>query len=399
MIPNDHDRIRELYLEASELNSDKERREYLARRCGADLSLIARVEAMLKMEPEAGDFFKPFEAGAPDTESANGPEPTVAEEAGSVIGRYKLLERIGEGGFGVVYMAEQIEPVRRRVALKIIKLGMDTREVIARFSAERQALALMDHPNVARVLDAGATASGRPYFVMELVRGLPITQYCDRNRLSTRERIELFAQVCHAAQHAHSKGIIHRDLKPSNVLVTCQDGHAIPKVIDFGIAKAVQTPLTDQTLFTRFGQMVGTPVYMSPEHLDGVDIDTRSDVYSLGVILYELLTGRQPFDLGNLKKAGHLEIIRVIREEDPPRPSTKLTTLGAELAAVATCRNVSPRHLGELLRGDLDWITMKALRKNRAERYSTPLALAEDLQRHLENRVVLAGPPRLGYRA
>jgi WD40 repeat protein len=397
-----HDRVRELFLEASEIDSAGERDAFLTGACGANTALRAQVEEMLGAVTEAGDFFQPFEgkeAPPPRTAEISPERVPIREGPGSLIGRYKLLEQIGEGGFGAVYMAEQVEPVRRKVALKIIKLGMDTREVIARFDAERQALALMDHPNVARVLDAGATASGRPFFVMELVRGLPITEYCDRHCLDTTRRIELFIQVCHAAQHAHSKGIIHRDLKPSNILIASQDGVPIPKVIDFGIAKAMQTPLTDKTLFTRFGQMVGTPVYMSPEHLDGVDVDTRSDIYSLGVILYELLTGKQPFDLRELREAGHSEMLRVIREEDPPVPSTRLTTLGRELPEIAQHRNIHPKRLGELVRGDLDWITMKALRKNRAHRYATPMALAEDLQRHLHHQPVTAGPVGAGYRA
>ncbi len=394
----EHNRIREIYLQACELEPGEPRRVFLSQVCGADSALRQKLDQMLELAPAASAFFAALEEGGEQTVLL-GLEATGGEGPGSVIGHYKLLEEIGHGGFGAVYMAEQMEPVHRRVALKIIKLGMDTREVIARFEAERQALALMDHPGVARVLDAGATSSGRPYFVMDLVRGLPVTEFCDRNRLSTRERIELFIGICHAVQHAHSKGIIHRDLKPSNILVTMQDGRPLPKIIDFGIAKAVQKPLTDKTLFTRFGQMIGTPVYMSPEHLGGADIDTRSDVYSLGVILYELLTGKQPFDLQQLRKAGHREMIRVIEEEDPPPPSTRLTRLGDELAVVAQHRHANPRRLGELIRGDLDWITMKALQKNRAHRYGTPLALGEDLQRHLEHQPVSAGPPHLGYRS
>ncbi|HTL54330.1 MAG TPA: protein kinase, partial [Candidatus Limnocylindrales bacterium] len=393
---------REIWRQACVIASRKERDAFLSSACGVNPRLRSRVETMLKAEPDGGG---PHEAvtntGGPDSKTTMivAASTGVPEGPGTVIGRYKLLERIGEGGFGAVYMAQQIEPINRRVALKIIKQGMDTEEVVARFDAERQALALMDHPNVARVLDGGATPSGRPYFVMELVTGLPITDFCDRNRLTTRERIDLFLAVCHAIQHAHSKGIVHRDLKPSNILVTMQEGLAVPKVIDFGLAKAMQTPLTDKTLFTRFGHMVGTPIYMSPEQLGGADVDTRSDVYSLGVILYELLTGKQPFDWQQLCAAGEREMWRVIEEEDPPPPSTRLTRLGQELAAVAQHRNVSPRRLSELVRGDLDWITMKALQKNRSHRYATPLALAEDLQRHLDHQPVSAGPPRFGYRA
>jgi WD40 repeat protein/serine/threonine protein kinase len=396
-----HDRLREIYLEACDIPPGTQRSAYLAEACAGDTALREHVEAMLKLAPQAGDFFKPFESqhDPRTTRVVLPPCKVLAEGPGTMIGRYKLLEQIGEGGFGVVYMAEQVEPVYRRVALKIIKLGMDTHEVIARFDAERQALALMDHPSVATVLDAGATDSGRPYFVMELVRGMPITEYCDTHRLSTRERIDLFIGVCRAVQHAHSKGIIHRDLKPSNILVIAQDGHPVPKIIDFGIAKAIQQPLTQKTLFTRFGQMIGTPVYMSPEHAIGEDVDTRSDVYSLGVVLYELLTGKQPFDIQKLREVGHMEMLRVIKEVEPVRPSTRLTRLGQELAKVAELRHSNARRLSELVRGDLDWITMKALQKDRTRRYDTPVAIAEDLQRHLNDQPVTAGPPSPAYRA
>jgi len=331
-------------------------------------------------------------------------EPTVAsplrEAAGSRIGPYKLLQQIGVGGFGVVFMAEQEKPVVRRVALKIIKLGMDTRAVVARFEAERQALAMMDHPNIARVLDAGATETGRPYFVMELVRGDPITEYCDTNNLSTKDRLELFTQVCHAVQHAHQKGIIHRDIKPSNVLVTVADGKPIPKVIDFGIAKATSTKLTEKTLFTEHRALIGTPAYMSPEQaeMSGVDIDTRSDVYSLGVLLYELLTGTTPFDPQQLRSAAYGEIQRIIREVEPPKPSTRLSTLKETLAKVASHRHTEPSKLSALLRGDLDWIVMKAMEKDRTRRYETANGLAMDVMRHLAGEAVLAVPPSPGYR-
>ena len=397
---SEEQRAGEIFRQARVIALQSERDAFLSSACGSNRNLRGRVEALLRSRTDTPGSDRP----APKTEinpveSLPNRAVAVHEGPGTVIGRYKLLELIGEGGFGMVYMAQQVEPVSRRVALKIIKQGMDTREVIARFDAERQALALMDHPSVARVLDGGATPSGRPFFVMELVSGLPITDFCDRNRLTTYERLQLFMAVCHAIQHAHSKGIVHRDLKPSNVLVTMQDGQALPKVIDFGLAKAMQTPLTQKTVFTRFGHMVGTPLYMSPEQLGGADVDTRSDVYSLGVVLYELLTGKPPFDLQQLRQAGEKEMWRVIEEEDPPPPSTRLTRLGPELAAVAQHRNVSSRRLGELIRGDLDWITMKALQKNRSQRYATPLALAEDLQRHLDHQPVSAGPPRLGYRA
>src|SRR6476660_1593765 len=323
----------------------------------------------------------------------------VTEKPGDRIGHYKLLQKIGEGGCGLVYMAQQEEPVRRQVALKIIKLGMDTRNVIARFEAERQALALMDHSNIARVFDAGATGSGRPYFVMELVRGIPITAYCDQNNLPVHERLELFVQVCHAVQHAHQKGIIHRDLKPSNVLVTLNDGRAEPKVIDFGVAKATGQQLTEKTLFTAFAQMVGTPLYMSPEQAEmtSIDIDTRSDIYSLGVLLYELLTGTTPFDQQRMRGAAFDEIRRIIREEEPPKPSTRISTLGESRTATAAHRQVDSHRLGRLIEGDLDWIVMKALEKNRTRRYDTAGNFAADVLRHLSDQPVEACPPSTTY--
>jgi serine/threonine protein kinase/tetratricopeptide (TPR) repeat protein len=325
----------------------------------------------------------------------------VEAEAGDRIGRYKVLEKIGEGGCGVVYMAEQEEPVRRRVALKVIKPGMDTREVIARFEAERQALALMEHPHIAKVFDGGATDAGRPYFVMELVRGLRITEYCDHKNLSTRQRLDLFMQVCQAVQHAHQKGVIHRDLKPSNILVTVNDGMAVPKVIDFGIAKATGQRLTDKTLFTKFQQLIGTPAYMSPEQAEmtSVDIDTRSDIYSLGVVLYELLTGRTPFDSKELLRAGMEAMLRTIREREPVRPSARLITLAAsEQTTVAQQRQTDTPKLVNLLRGDLDSIVMKCLEKDRGRRYETANGLAADVHRHLTNEPILARPPNNLYR-
>ncbi|UCE59736.1 MAG: serine/threonine protein kinase [Phycisphaerales bacterium] len=316
------------------------------------------------------------------------------------IGPYKLMELIGEGGFASVYMAQQQEPVRRRVALKIIKLGMDTRQVVARFEAERQALAMMEHSNIAKVFDGGATETGRPYFVMELVRGVPITEYCDENRLTTRERLELFSQVCRAVQHAHLKGVIHRDIKPSNVLVTFHDGVPIPKIIDFGIAKAMDEPLTDKTLFTGFRQFVGTPEYVSPEQteISGGDIDTRSDIYSLGVLLYELLTGTTPFSSKTFRNATYAEMLRTIREEPPITPSRRLSTLSADVQAVASARRTELRTLSKLVRGDLDWIVIKALEKDRARRYETAAALAADIKHHLAAEPLLAGPPSASYR-
>jgi serine/threonine protein kinase len=320
---------------------------------------------------------------------------------GTKIGPYKILEQIGEGGCGVVYVAEQTHPVRRRVALKVIKLGMDTKAVVARFEAERQALAMMDHPNIARVLDAGATEQGRPYFVMELVRGIKITDYCDQNCVAPKERLDLFIKICHAIQHAHQKGIIHRDIKPSNILVTLHDGVPVPKVIDFGIAKAAEGRLSEQTVYTQLHQFIGTPAYMSPEQaeMSGLDIDTRSDIYSLGVLLYELLTDRTPFDANELVAEGLDAMRRAIREREPTRPSIKLSTLQAnELTTTAKRRGTEAPKLISLLRGDLDWIVMKCLEKDRTRRYETANGIAADLKRHLDNEPVLARPPSAAYK-
>jgi len=327
-------------------------------------------------------------------------DQTGASSAGS-FGRYRLLRRLGEGGMGEVWLAEQTEPVRRQVALKVIKAGMDSAQVVARFEAERQALALMDHPTIATVFDGGTTPQGRPYFAMEYVKGEPITAYCDRHLLSTRDRLGLFIQVCEGVQHAHQKGIIHRDLKPSNVLLTIQDDRPAPKIIDFGVAKATAQHLTERTLFTELGVLIGTPEYMSPEQAEmgGLDIDTRTDIYALGVLLYELLTGALPFDRKDLRQAGLAEIQRIIREKEPLRPSTRITQLGPASSEAAKNRHTEPRRLVSELRGDLDWITMRALEKDRTRRYQTANALAADLRRHLNDEPVSAGPPSAAYRA
>jgi eukaryotic-like serine/threonine-protein kinase len=389
----EHERLKEILAEAASEETAAARAAYLDAACQGDTALRQQVEGLLAAHNEAGDFLE--QPVLPPAEAPIGVGP------GSVVGRYKLLEEIGEGGFGVVFMAEQQAPVRRKVALKIVKAGMDTREVIGRFEAERQALALMDHPNIARVLDAGATESGRPYFVMELVNGIPITSYCDQYRLSTQQRLLLFMKVCQAVQHAHQKGIIHRDLKPTNILVTLIDGEPVPKIIDFGVAKALGQKLTEKTLFTSFQQMIGTPAYMSPEQaaLSGVDVDTRSDIYSLGVVLYELLTGVTPFDQETLRHAALDEIRRMIRETEPPKPSTRLTEMArSQKSGVGGQWSVVGSQRWKEVHGDLDWIVMKALEKDRARRYDTANALVEDLHRHLDHQPVQASPPRAVYR-
>jgi serine/threonine protein kinase len=352
----------EIFHEAVEIPDPAKRAEYVDRACAGDDKLRAEVDALLKWHDEAGEFLE-IPALSPEVVRE---ASALTEGPGTTIGHYKLLEQIGEGGMATVYMAEQEQPIRRKVALKIIKLGMDTKQVIARFEAERQALALMDHPNIAKVFDAGTTDTGRPYFVMELVRGDSITEYCDKNNLSTKDRLALFLQVCDAVQHAHQKGIIHRDIKPSNVMVTHHEGKPVPKVIDFGIAKATNQRLTEKTLFTRYAHIIGTPAYMSPEQaeLSDLDIDTRSDIYSLGVLLYELLTGTTPFSEEELRKAGYIEMQRVIREQEPAKPSTKLSTLGETVTDVAKRRNSTPGLLRKAIRGDLDWIVMKSLEVN-----------------------------------
>jgi serine/threonine protein kinase/cytochrome c-type biogenesis protein CcmH/NrfG len=372
------------------------RSTYLEEACGDNPELRQRVEKLLQFHDNAGAFLEKAAAEVLATENI----PPVTEHPGTLIGPYKLLEQIGEGGFGVVYRAEQTEPVRRKVALKIIKPGMDSREVIARFDAEKQALSMMNHPHIASVLDAGATESGRPYFVMELVKGVPITEYCDQCNLTTRERLELFVSVCQAIQHAHQKGIIHRDVKPTNVLIAMQDGKPVPKIIDFGVAKAINQRLTEQTLLTNFAQMIGTPLYMSPEQaeMSPLDVDTRSDIYSLGVLLYELLTGSTPFAKERLKEASYEELRRIIREEEPPKPSTRLSTLADQADTVAERRRTDPRRLSQQVRGDLDWIVMKALEKDRTRRYETANELARDVERYLHEEPVEACPPSAAYR-
>ena len=414
MIELPAERAEDVYYSALEIAAPDQRRAFLDRVCEGDAALRSAVERLLAVQPAAEQFFQ--EGGVarlPVRELAQSlaDTPGLVENAGALgqddeaigrnIGPYKLLQRIGEGGCGVVYMAAQEIPVRRRVALKIIKLGMDTKSVVARFEAERQALAMMDHPNIARVLDAGATETGRPYFVMELVRGVKITEYCDQHELDTRDRLRLFIQICQAIQHAHQKGVIHRDIKPSNILITIIDGQPVPKVIDFGIAKAIEGRLTDNTIFTAYEQFIGTPAYMSPEQavMSGVDVDTRSDIYSLGVLLYELLTGRTPFETDELLKRGIDGLRRTLQEREPQRPSAIVTTMqGSALTQVARSRQAEPLKLVSLLRGDLDWIVIRALEKDRARRYETANGLAMDVQRHLDHEPVVARPPSRRYR-
>jgi eukaryotic-like serine/threonine-protein kinase len=384
-----------VFAQAIEIDSPQDRSVFLDQACGRDPELRREVEKLVIDYFRAGKFLEKPAAQIVATLD----EPSPTERPGTVIGPYKLLEQIGEGGFGVVFMAEQSQPIRRRLALKVIKPGMDTREVVARFEAERQALAIMDHPNIAQVFDGGATASGRPYFVMELVKGVPITQYCDEHRLTPRQRLALFVPVCHAIQHAHQKGIIHRDLKPSNVLVARYDERPVPKVIDFGVAKAIGQQLTERTLHTGFSAVVGTLEYMSPEQasFNQLDIDTRSDVYALAILLYELLTGTTPLEHKTAKEAGLLEALRIIREDEAPTLSKRLGTT-AELPSIAARRALEPAKLTKLMSGELDWIVTKALEKDRNRRYETANSLAADVQRYLSDEPVQACPPSAGYR-
>jgi serine/threonine protein kinase len=402
--------VESIFLAALGKGSVVERAAYLNEACAGDEDLRRRVERLLDAYPKVGSFLEepavppaPSPSAEPIGEESGAttlPPRPITEGPGTQIGPYKLLQQIGEGGMGAVYMAEQEKPVRRRVALKIIKPGMDSGVVVARFEVERQALAMMDHLNIARVLDAGTTETGRPYFVMELVHGVSLTRYCDENKLTPRERLELLIPVCQAIQHAHQKGVIHRDIKPSNVLVTLYDGKPVPKVIDFGVAKAIEQRLTERTMFTQYGAIIGTLEYMSPEQaeMSGLGVDTRSDIYSLGVLAYELLTGTTPLERKQVRELAYAELLRMIKEDEPPRPSTRLSRSGEALATISAQRRTEPAQLGKLVRGELDWIVMKCLEKNRTRRYETASALARDVQHYLDDEPVEACPPSTVYK-
>ena len=416
-------RVKSLFLAASELNSQVERAAYLDRECGEDPELRGRVNALLAAHDGAESSHQraesqiensvpsdvPIDAGPRDVihPSNSPPSELLAtaddqlkmESGAEIANRYQLLEKIGEGGMGEVWVARQTVPLKRKVALKLIRTGMDSKAVLRRLEQERQALAIMDHPNIARVLDGGLTSTGQPFFVMELVNGLPLNQFCDEAKLGIRERLELFIPICQAVQHAHQKGIIHRDLKPANILVTIIDGRPVPKVIDFGVAKATAGRLTEETMSTGFGAVVGTLEYMSPEQagFSGEDIDTRADIYSLGVILYEMLTGLRPIDAKRLRKGALLEMIRILKEEEPSRPSTRLST-HESLPSLAAIRQSDPKRLLSLLRGELDWVVMKCLEKQRDRRYETANGLARDVQHYLADEPVEARPPSPAYR-
>ena len=395
MTPEKRAFARRIFLEVCDLPV-ADREASIVARCGDDRQLREQVEALLREDPgEADTSFEPLVR----SDRADEVAAALLEAPGTMIGPYRIDQVVGEGGFGTVFLAQQESPIRRRVALKVIKLGMDTRQVVARFEQERQALAMMDHPNIAKVFDAGSTSNGRPYFVMEYCKGQPITRHCDEQRLSVAERLGLFVQVCQAVQHAHQKGLIHRDLKPGNILVAEVDGHAVAKVIDFGIAKATQADGVQHSQFTRHGQLIGTPEYMSPEQAEGgLDIDTRTDIYALGVLLYELLTGSTPFDARSLRSAAFDEIRRIIREVDPPRPSTRLSQSTATLSAIASNRRSEPTRLGGLLRGELDWVVMKAIEKQKDHRYASAAEFADDISRYLRDEPVSARPTTAIYR-
>ncbi|XZE55280.1 serine/threonine protein kinase [Planctomycetaceae bacterium SH139] len=394
---------KEIFFQALDHAGDLE--DFLRKACGGNAALLARFQELIAAHRNAGYFLTPSNLDeTKESDQPAGPQPTGANsrmdtKPSDKVGPYTLLDQIGQGGMGSVWVAKQSEPIKRRVAIKLIKAGMDSGQVLGRFEAERQALAMMDHPNIARVFDGGVTEQGRPYFAMEYVKGVPLTEYCDQAKLSVRERLELFIPICQAVQHAHQKGIIHRDLKPTNILICLYDGKPVPKVIDFGLAKAMHQSLTEQSIYTAHGMMVGTPLYMSPEQaeVNNLDIDTRTDIYALGVILYELLTGTTPLERAQMKDAAYNEVLRLIKEVEPPKPSTRLS--GSEsLPSVAAVRSIEPAQLTKSITGDLDWVVMKALEKERTRRYETANGLAEDIRRHLTDEPVSAGPPSFLYR-